>query len=55
MINKLETLAALPKLTTWETTFLADLIERKNTREDFALSEKQTAILVKIEKEKAPK
>lgn len=55
MLNKLDALAALPKLTDWEITFLNDLIERKKTREDFKLSDKQTAILEKIEKEKTPK
>lgn len=54
MVDKLETLASLEKLSTWEKTFIADLIQRKKDRgTDFVLSEKQTAILVKIEKERA--
>ena len=54
MVNKLSKLAALEKLSTWEKTFIADLIQRKTDRgADFTLSEKQTAILVKIEKERS--
>lgn len=55
MLNKLDTLAKLDNLTDWESGFIADLIERKNTRENFSLSDKQSAILVKIEKQKTPK
>lgn len=54
MVNKLEKLAGLEKLSDWEKTFVGDLIQRKKDRGDtFALSEKQTAILVKIEKERS--
>lgn len=53
MVNKLDKLARLEKLSEWEKTFIADLIQRKKDRgDDFKLSEKQTAILVKIEKER---
>lgn len=56
MIGKLENLSNLDGLTEWEKTFIGDLIQRKNDRgEDFKLSEKQTAILAKIEKERSPK
>lgn len=53
MINKLEKLAGLEKLSDWEKTFIGDLIQRKTDRGvEFKLSEKQTAILVRIEKER---
>lgn len=56
MVNKLDKLAALEKLSDWEKTFIGDLIQRKTDRgAEFALSEKQTAILVKIEKERGAK
>lgn len=56
MIDKLEQLAKLDGLTSWESQFIADLIQRKKDRvDDFKLSEKQTAILSKIEKERSPK
>lgn len=56
MINKLEKLAGLEKLSAWEKQFIADLISRKTERgADFVLSEKQTAILSKIEKERSTK
>ena len=49
----LNQLSGLPTLTTWEKTFLSDLIERKEKRgAEFVLSDKQTAILVKIEKDR---
>jgi hypothetical protein len=49
-------LSSLPNLTPWEKTFLSDLIERKEKRGDeFVLSDKQTAILAKIEKDRTPK
>lgn len=53
MIDKLEKLAGLEKLSAWEKQFISDLIQRKTDRgDDFKLSEKQAAILVKIEKER---
>lgn len=56
MVNKLEKLAALEKLSAWEKTFVSDLIQRKKDRGgEFGLSEKQTAILIKIEKERGTK
>lgn len=56
MVNKLDKLAVLEKLSDWEKTFIGDLIQRKTDRgEDFILSDKQTAILVKIEKERGAK
>lgn len=56
MIDKLEKLSQLDGLTEWEKNFIGDLIQRKKDRgDDFRLSEKQTAILVKIEKERSEK
>lgn len=55
MLNKLEKLAALPNLSDWEAGFLTDLIDRRDNRQNFVLSEKQTVILQRIETQKTPK
>lgn len=56
MIDKLTTLSENQKLSAWEKTFVSDLLERANSRgDDFKLSEKQEAVILKIEKERGDK
>lgn len=56
MLNEIPKLLELETLTEWEKSFLTDIQKRADERGDsFKLSEKQTAVIQKIQKDRSAK
>lgn len=56
MLNEIPKLLKLETLTDWEKTFLTDIQKRSDERgESFKLTEKQTAVIQKIIKDRSAK